>query len=233
MKSDLSVGFTAIRGETDEQFLFAAAAITLGFELAENTPQVSNTYTAARKYEPGEPGDIRYYMPYQKGAILIEDLISVWLNPKEALDEASNLPGRILTASRDGKAMQELLNGFDIVYLRAVVAHLRLFQLSRISLPDTHEGNSEERDALDYLDTFASRIDTARDPKTAKALSAALSKAWKPAMVGWIKAFKKNYLELRNLWKQAPPTLKIQRNGLPPLVLHKGPKFKQLLERWT
>lgn len=232
MKSDLSVRFTGIAGDTVERFHFAAAAQTLGFDFVEHTPKVSNTYSKEKHYEPGEPGDIRYYLDSFKHGLLLEDLVEVWLKPELALEEAKAFPGRILGA-KDADLIQEVSLSFNIVYLKSVTAHMRLYSLSRIGLPNIDPENDQEREALNALDGFPSRLEVMRDAKDRKNAVSFSSKHWSPAHVGWLKAFRSNYLELRNLWKEVPSSLKIAREGLPPLVLPRGPKFKEMLERWT
>lgn len=232
MKADLSVQFTTVKGDTDERYYFAAAAQTVGFELVENTPKISNTYSTERVYEPGEPGDVRYYLPWQKGRIMIEDLVEVWLEPAPALREAEGFLQRILHA-RDADALHQVCSDFDLMYQKAVIAHMRLMMLGKIRLPDLDPDVPEEVEALQILDKFTANLETALTDKDRKKAAQLLKKHWQPALAGWLKAYRSNFLELRNLWVDIPQTLKIARKGRLPLILPKGPKFREMLERWT
>jgi len=236
MKENLDLGFKAVQIDTDSRLHFAAAAVSVGFELAEGTPKVSNCYDTEHKYEPEQPGDVRMYLPLLAHGININEFVTIWKDPEAALNEAENLPGRIQTAT-DPQTLQNLIFSFDALYMGAAVAYMRLLSLGRVSPPDYLPPSDEETraiTALDYFSREALENEGMRSAGGRKKIAAELAKHWQPAMFAWLKAYRANLLELRNLWKDAPESIRINRgNGLPPLVLEKGPHFKQLLERWT
>jgi hypothetical protein len=229
---NVGIGFRAVSNDKDSRIGFAAAAVSIGFDLVDNTPGVSNVYSAENKYEPEQPGDVRYYLPLSSGAVQISEIASVWLDPRQALERAEALPQRI-TSANNGQELAKICVEFDSIYIGAAVAHMRLFSLSRITLP-TIAPTDEETQAVEYLDGFARALEDCYEASARKKATKALHQKWKPAMISWIRAYKANYLELSNLWKEVPKSLKIARgNGLPPLVLPQGPKFDQMLKRWT
>lgn len=231
MESEIA-SFTAVGTDTDERFYFIAAALTLGFELAEGTPQVSNVYSVDKRFEPGEFGDVRMYLDIQKGGLSINHLVETWINPDHALKESETIIGLILTADNSGKLMGAI-QSFDFLYTQAAVASMRKYSLRRISVPDPHNVNDLERVSITALDKFSEELEGATDKKGREKAAKVVAANWNPAMVAWVKAWIANYLEIKNLWKDAPAAIKIKRNGLPPLVIPKGPKFKEMLQRWT
>jgi len=228
----MRVGYTTTGTDTDERTQFIAAALTLGFELADNTPCVSNVYSIDRTFEPGQPGDVRYFLATHSRGIPIQEIAAIWRNHDGPLESAKAFPGRILTIA-DNQSHCEVVTAFDDVYQHSALVYMRRYGLSRVYVSDPHNLHNEERQALEVLDGFAKVIDNARDQKSREAACRLLAQHWKPAMCGWVKAFVANMLELRNLWQEAPAAIKIQRDNLPPLVIPKGPKFKELLKRWT
>lgn len=236
MKENLDIGFKAIQTDTDSRLHFAAAAASVGFDLAEGTPKVSNCYDSEHKYEPGQPGDVRMYLPLLANGININEFVTVWKEPETALREAESLPARIQSAT-DPQTVQQLIFSFDALYMGAAVAYMKLHSLGRVQLPDVFHPSDEEKKAilaLDYFSTEALESAEMRSPKGRKTIAQKLARNWQPAIVAWLKSYRANLLELRNLWKDAPQSIRINRgNGLPPLVLEKGPHFKELLERWT
>ena len=229
---NIGIGFRAIPGDKEDRVGFAAAAVSVGFELVDNTPGVSNVYSTENKYDPEEQGDIRYYIPLQKGALEVSDIAKIWIEPGDQLKIAEQLPSRI-TGAKTAQDLAKLCVEFDGIYLGTALAHMRLFSLSRISLAG-YEPGREEVKAIDFLDSFSRHLEDCVDPGSRKNASNLLIKHWRPAMMSWLRAYKANYLELSNLWKEVPKSIKISRgNGLPPLVIPQGPKFEQMLKRWT
>lgn len=227
---DVGIGFRAVSGDKDDRIGFAAAAVSVGFDLVEETPGVSNVYSEENKYEPDKPGDIKYFLPLSKGAIEVSDLAKVWIDPGKALNDAEALPARIKSAAK-AQELAAICVEFDSIYIKAAFAHMRLFSLNRIKLPGH---TTDEDNASSYLDSFARKLEDAHDKSSRTKLAKTLAANWKPAMVSWLRAYRSNFLELSNLWKEVPKSLKIKRgNGLPPLVLPQGPKFEQMLKRWT
>lgn len=234
MKTELDVGFKALTQETDSRLSFTAAALAVGFELCDKTPGVSNVYDTDRKFEPGEAGDVKIYLPLLSDGININEFIEVWNDPEEALDEAGQLPYLIQTAD-NAQLLVSLQARFDVLYLSAAIAYMRLESQGKIKLPGSIKPTREEIAALDMLDTFAAQLtpENLRSNKSRVKLAQELQRHWQAAMYGWLKCYRQNILEIRNLWQEVPPAIRIKRKGLPPLILEKGPKFEELLQRWT
>ena len=228
------VGFKAQPVDKDDRLAFVAAATTIGFELCEGTPKVSNVYDQDHPYEQGQPGDVRMYLPQLANQININEFIEVWNNPRPAFLAAEAFHQRIKTA-KDGQQLVEVVHAFQPMYLSAVVAHMKEFSRGCIDMPDVWEIAKEEQYGLDTLDKFEiTHLETALQQKDRNRAAGVMVRCWRPAMVAWLKAYRQNRLELSNLWQEVPQAIRIKRgHGLPPLVLERGPKFKELLERWT
>ena len=229
-----NVSFNAVNPDTDARFTFVAAALAMGFKMADHTPGLSNVYSKSRRYEPGEPGDLRYYLTIANNQISLDELGGTWVNPRQALVDADALPERIKLA-KDADQLQSLVTGFDTIYQKAAVGHMRYMAKGQLSMPDADlNPTQEESAALESLDRFRLTLEQVRTPQERKAAVQILLRHWKPAMVGWLRAFKGHHLELQNLWHHAPAAIKIERpNSKFPLVIPKGPKFNEMLQRWT
>ncbi len=229
-----NVSFNAVSPDTDARFSFVAAALAMGFKMADHTPGLSNVYSKERRYEPGEPGDLRYFLTIANNQISLDDLGETWVNPKQALVDAEALPDRIKLA-QNADELQRLLSRFDTLYQKAAVGHMRFLSKGMIAMPDSDlNPNKQEKAALKELDGFRVTLEKLRTSQDRKNAVATLVKHWKPAMVAWLRAFKGHHLELKNLWHHAPAAIKIERpNSRFPLVIPKGPKFNEMLQRWT
>lgn len=225
--------FKPIGTDTDDRFRFVAACFTVGFDFAEGTPGISQTYSKSKPYERGQPGDYRFFLNTSVNGISSKDVAAAWLKPDPALMAAEALPVRIEQAT-DAKAMQKLTLDFEHVYLSAVVAHLKLFSQGRLKVSGGVEPTREEKAALEALDTFGNRLQNMRTAGERKSARGLLAKHWKAAMVGWIRAYHANTIEVSNLYKEAPEFIKIERPGAKfPLVLPKNENLEKCLKRWT
>lgn len=232
MKSDLSVDFTAVGTDRVERETFIAAALTVGFELADNTPKISNVYQIDCRPEPGQAGDVRFYLPTSYHGLSVQRLAEIWLAPEQPMRDAEGLPARISSAGQEQD--RYLLNQeFEMLYLFTAVAHIRFYSKGRISIPDVYSVTDEEQHAADQLDRFQDRFIPADTAHKRQKLVQDIQRYWKPAMVAWIKAYRGHLLELKNLWREAPTAIKIERPGQLPIILPKGKNFATLLKRWT
>ncbi|HAG05865.1 MAG TPA: hypothetical protein DCG68_03285 [Cryomorphaceae bacterium] len=201
--------------------------------MADGTPGLSNVYTTDRPFEPGEPGDLRYYLAVKNQGLSLTQFGHVWNDPDSSLQNAEALTARIKLAT-EGEAIQKITVEFDEIYQKAALGHMRLLSLGRLRMPDASlYPETAEKHALEALNGFRDVLAVLRDDKGRNNAIRALNKHWKPAMVGWLRAYRGHLLELRNLWKIAPEAIKIHRPGKMPLVIPKGPKFKEMLTRWT
>tara|TARA_R110000772_G_scaffold78559_1_gene168570 strand:- start:23514 stop:24215 length:702 start_codon:yes stop_codon:yes gene_type:complete len=233
MSTKIGTTFTPVGSDTDERNYFVAALFAIGFSLADNSPGITHVYSAERKYEHEQRGDVRYLFNGKFHGIPVNDFIATWKNPDQALRDAEGLPARIRSADTP-LLMLDVSRRFELVYLRAAIAHMRLVSLGRINAAGfDYEANDQEKASTDFLDTAASRLEQAHTPKHREVLAKTIFKHWKPAMVSWLKAYRGHVLELNNLWKEAPESIKIDTGDRFPIIIPKGPKFKQLLERWT
>lgn len=232
----IGLGFTTTGADRDERLTFAAAAVTLGYDLAEGTPKISNCYDTQNRYEPGEPGDIRFYLPLLAHGININELIRVWKNPGAALDAAADLPERIDRAN-DAHTLAAVVEIAEETYLSAACAYMRLLSLGRVqNSPAMGAPTREERRAVEFLDTLTEALQSPEmtHDRHRRNYATKIVEHWPRAMFAWMRAYKGNLLELRNLWKEVPPAIKIERPGMKfPLVLEKGPRFQELLNKWT
>ena len=238
----VTTGFVAVKTDLDERAYFIAAALTCGFNLAENSPQITNTYSKDDVYERGQSGDVRMLIePRSKDGVPLPLLAKTWRDWDEPMNQATEIPRRIADADNDQKVMA-LISGSDdwpgiewLVFASALV-HMRLFSLGKIALPDNNPASDEEKEAVAIIDGITARIS---DPTKAMKrnrtdLAKSVASAWRPAMVCWVKAFTLNYIEIRDVWKEAPKSIKISRGeGRLPLVLPKGPNFARDLKAYT
>ena len=233
MKHEIGQAFTGVGSDTNDRYHFVAALFAIGFELADKTPGITHVYSSEKKFEPGQMGDVRYIFAANFNGININAFVETWMNPDQALRDAEGLTARIRSADSAKKAL-ECGQQFELTYLRAAIAHMRLVSQGRINCDGfDYEENSIEQQSTEFLDGVGHRIEQALTSKQRDTVAKAIFKHWKPAMVSWIKAYQGHLLELKNLWKEAPEAIKIDTGGRYPLIIPKGPKFKQLLERWT
>lgn len=211
--------------------LFHAACVTVGIPLEENTPGVSNVYSNAAQWKDKAPGDVTYFLSQSSGLNPLA-IAEIWLNPKEALDDSLALPS-LLIGARTIDELKEAGQSVSEMTIRGAVAHMALFCSGKYKLPSL-DLLDEERRAIEILDAIPRSLELAKTVGRSGANAAAkVTEAWKPAMVGWVKAWVSNYRELTHVWKSARPALKIERENQLPLIIPKGPQFAQLLRRWT
>lgn len=208
---------------------FVAACFTAGIELQEGSPGISNTYSKAKKYDPDEPGDISYHLSRDKINPLA--LAKVWANPEAELVEVEALKGRLL-ACRDLGAWHEIADDIEALHLTAAIATISLFTRGKFAIDSKTVSDEEERAAA-VLSGLSERMKEMKRPEGGQ-IAAIVAQCWTPAMFAWVKAWAFNYLEIRDAWKAASPSIKIERDGAFPLVLRKdSPDLARLLKRWV
>jgi hypothetical protein len=232
MKGNIEIDFTSVGTDKNDRKHFVAAAFALGFEMAENTSGITNVYSKAKSYERGEPGDVSFLLSTALRRISINAFVEVWLDPNQALNDAEGLPARILSAN-DAQKLIMVSDSFELTYMKAAIAHIRHYSKGLIRLPDVYEPSGEEIAATEFLDDIQQKISKASTERFRRNIALLVTKHWKPAMVAWIKAYRGHLLELEHLWKEAPESISIDTGGRFPLIIPRGPKFKQMLERWT
>ena len=229
---EMITSFKPIGIDTDERFAFVSACFTLGFEFAKSTPGVSQTFSRDKPYEPGENGDVRFYLDTASNSVSIREITAAWLKPDPALMAAEALPVRIEQA-KDAQLMQKLVLDFEHVYLCAIAAHMLLFSQGRLKVSGGITPTREEKAALEALDGFGDTLKHMRSSADRKGARNLLARHWKAAMVGWIRAYHANTIQVANLWKEAPEFIKVDKPGAKfPLVLPKNENLEKCLKRW-
>ena len=209
---------------------FVAACFTAGIEFQKGTPGISNTYTKGRKYDPNEPGDIKFYLSDDQG-INPHAIARAWLWPDRELETVAQIFNQ-LTSCRDFDLWQELANELEASVLLSGVAHMSLFCRRTFSV-DKADASLSEVEAARILDEIPKAMRRATSMNGAS-VAIKVKAAWNPAMFAWVKAWISNYKGIAGAWKHANPSIKIDRPGhLMPLVIPKGKDFKRLLQRWA
>jgi hypothetical protein len=209
-----------------------ACCFTLGFDFAKGTPGLSQTFTKSKPYQVDQPGDVRFYLDTTANGISIREIAQAWLKPDGALMSAEALPVRIEQAT-DAQAMQKLVLDFEHVYMGAIAAHILLFSQGRLKVSGGITATREEKAAIEAMDGFGNILSHMRTAANRKAARNTLARHWKAAMVGWIRAYHSNTVQIVNLWKEAPEFIKVERPGSKlPLVLPKNENLERCLKRW-
>lgn len=207
---------------------FLAACATCGIELEKGTPGVSNTYSKGVTYDPDEPGQIHYYLDYKNVNPLA--VAAVWRNPSETLTEVAALKQRLIKC-KDADTWQKIADDIHCLHLNSAIAHISLFCQNKFAI-DTEKASDHEHACAKVLSDCADYMRTSKTRNGAQ-VAAQLEAAWTPAMFAWIKAFIANYREIKDLWRSAKPSIKIDRGDFFPLIIPKGKNFTKLLKRWT
>ena len=208
---------------------FLAACATVGIELQAGGAAISNVYSAGRKYDPEEPGDVSFCVSDGQGINPLA-IAKVWLHPDSELAEAEAL-GMRLRACKDPDEWERIAGDIDNLHVTAAIATISHFKSGRFAI-DSRAVSDQERQAANVMSGLASamRADKRRDGARFSLLLAA---NWTPSMFAWVKAWVSNYLELREIWKAATPSIKIDRGDDFPLVIPKGKDFYKLMKRWA
>lgn len=206
---------------------FLAACATIGIEL-EKGKGISNAYDIKRKYDPEEPGTVSYLLSRDRFNPLA--VAKVWLSPDQDMAEAEALPQRMIKARTEDDWLQ-IADDLDALHVWSAVGHMRLFSIGKFAIDSRSVSDAEERAAAD-LSSMPETIRRAQKRNGGK-IAARLSEAWKPAMFAWVKAWIFNYLELREIWKVATPSVKIEREDRFPIIIPKGKDFNRLVRKWV
>jgi len=210
---------------------FVAACAVCGIPLQDGYG-ISNQYREGRNYERGEPGDVYYYLD-RNAPISPESVARVWDDPSADVAEARMLPER-LRLTRELDAWHALASDIDALHVWVAVANMRAFsegkmQVGMLSVTDEEEG------AAKWISDLPNRM---RKMTTigneGKKIAADLVAKWDAAMVAWVKAWAAQYIEIRQAWLKARPSIKIDRgDDRFPLVIPRGKDFQKLLRLWA
>jgi hypothetical protein len=209
---------------------FLALCFTLGIDLEKQTGGISNAYSKGVTYDPGEPGTISYFL--SDGGINPLAIAAVWQNPEKDLAEAMALPQRLLKC-RDAQEWARIADDIDALHVWGAVAHIRHFTQGKFSIDSKSVSDAEDR-AAQVLSDMGDAMRRDAERRNGGAYAAKLSECWNPAMFAWVKAWISNYLEVRDLWEHATPSVKIEReDGMFPIIIPKGKDFARLVKRWV
>lgn len=208
---------------------FLAVCATVGIELQPGTPGVSNCYSAGRKYDRDEPGDISFHLSERQGINPLA-ISKVWRFPDEELADCAALPGRLISC-RTPDDWEKLIEDVEILHLTGAVANIRKFSEGKFAIDSKTVSDGEKRSAQ----VMSGMAESMRRDKSRNGgkVAASLAAHWTPSMFAWVKAWVTNYLELREAWKTARPSIKIDRGDGFPLVIPKGKDFAKLMRRWA
>lgn len=207
---------------------FFAACVTAGVQLEKGTPGISNVYSKGVKYDPDEPGTISYHLDSKTVGPL--SLAKVWRDPSQDMTEAAALPARMVKA-RTEDDWQSIADDLELLHVYCAIAHIKAFSDGKFSIGSRSVSDQEEV-AAQVLSDMPEAIRNAKGPRNGGKIAARFDSAWMPAMHAWVKAWIANYLELKDAWKAANPSIKIEREGFP-LVIPRGPQFEKLARRWV
>lgn len=208
-----------------------AACTVCGIPLQEGYG-ISNQYEKTRTYDRGEPGNIYYYFNRDAG-ISPESVAKVWKDPSEDVAEARMLPER-LRLTREVEAWRKLADDIDALHVWVAVANMRAFSQGKMSV-GMLSVTDEEKEAAQWISELSARM---RKMTTigneGKKIAADLVGKWDAAMVAWVKAWAAQYIEIKQAWLKARPSIKIDRgDDRFPLIIPRGKDFQKLLRRWA
>lgn len=207
-----------------------AACVVCGIPL-EDGYGISNQYSRDRKYERGEPGSVYYFLKWD-AAISPMSVAKVWNDPAPDVEECRMIPLRLRT-TREIDAWKKLAQDIDALHVWCAVANMRAFSDGKFSV-GMLAVTDEEREAAQWVSDLPARMSklvTVGDE--GRKLAEEIVPRWDRAMVAWVKAWAAQYMEIRKAWLAANPKLRIDRgeNTLP-IIIPKGPQFRELLRRW-
>jgi hypothetical protein len=209
---------------------FVAACATVGIGLQKGSPGITNIYTHERKYDPDEPGDIRYLLSDRDG----ESPLSVskaWRDPELNLAEATQLTSRILKC-KTADDWAKIADDLDILHTWCGVAHMKLFSQNKFAV-DSLTPSDEEKQAAQFLSDLPAAM-RANPLKNKGRIAARITEAWPRSMFSWVKAWIGQYRALQgDGWKTARKSIKIDRDDQFPLIIPKGKDFERLMKRWV
>lgn len=208
---------------------FVAACATVGIGLQEGSPGITNVYTTGKKYDPDEPGEVRYLLS-DKNCLSPLCVSKAWRDPELNLMEATQLSSRILKC-RDVQEWNQIASDLDILHTYCGVAHMKLFSQNKFSVDSLSVSDAEEK-AAQFLSDLPSQM-IANPLKNKCKIVKMLDDAWPRSMFAWTKAWIGHYAASKHHWRSAQQAIKIEREGKFPLVIPKGPQFERLMKRWV
>lgn len=208
---------------------FVAACSAVGVGLQKGSPGITNVYTKGRKYDPDEPGEVRYILSDQDGISPL-CISKAWRDPELNLIEAEQLPSRILKC-RDAQQWSLIASDLDILHTYCGIAHMKMFSQNKFSV-DQLEVTLEEQRAAQLLSDLPAKM-LSEPLKDRSAIASIVREAWPKSMHAWVKAWIGHYRASGEHWKTAQQAIKIEREGKFPLVIPKGKDFERLMKRWV
>lgn len=209
---------------------FVACCATLGIELQDGSPKISNVYDVSRKYDPDEPGEVSYLLSDKSQVANPLAVAKVWEDPSKDLIECAAIQTR-LSSCRSIDDWNKLSDDVEALHVWGAVAHIKLFTQNKFAIDSRTVSDAEEQ-AAQWISDLAQTIRRSR-PGAGPGIAAKFAANWTPAMFAWVKAWVANYVELRDVWKAARPAIKIDRGDDFPLIIPKGKNFAKMMKRWA
>lgn len=209
---------------------FVACCATLGIPLEEGSPKITNVYDSGRKYDPDEPGEVGYLLSDKSQVANPLAVAKVWADPTQDLIECEAIALR-LAKTRSIEDWHKLADDIAALHVWGAVAHIKLFTQNKFAIDNRVVSDVEENSAK-WLSDLADGMRKSK-PASGPAIAAKFKDHWTPAMFAWVKAWIANYLELRDVWKAARPSIKIDRGDDFPLIIPKGKNFAKMMKRWA
>ena len=208
---------------------FVAACATVGIGLQSGSPGITNVYTHGRKYDPDEPGEVRYLLSNSDGLSPL-CISKAWRDPELNLAESTQLTSRILKCS-SAEEWERVANDLDILHTYCGIAHMRMFSDGKFSV-DSLSVSDEEEAAAQFLSDLPAAM-MAAPLKNKGRIATKVTEAWPRAMFAWVKAWIGHYRASSEHWRHAHKAIKIDRGDDFPLVIPRGKDFERLMKRWV
>lgn len=210
---------------------FVAACAVCGIPLQDGYG-ISNQYAKGAKYDRGEPGDVFYYLDREAG-ISPQSVARVWDDSSADVAEAKMIPTRLRT-TREIYAWRKLADDIDALHVWLAVANMKAFAFGKMSIGSIKVADEEEQ-AAQWLSDLPGKMRAMRSvSREGQKLAVEIVPQWERAMVAWVKAWAAQYIEIKQAWLKARPSLRIDRGDDKfPLVIPKGKDFEKLLRRWA
>jgi hypothetical protein len=219
-------GFMIIPSECPR---FVAACATVGIGLQQGSPGITNVYTHERKYDPDEPGEVRYILSDTDGYSPL-CISKAWRDPEQNLAEAKDLPSRILKC-KTLDDWQKIASDLDTLHTFCGVAHMKLFSQNKFAVDSLSVSDEEELAAQFLSDLPAAML---LEPlKNKQRIAKRVEDTWPRAMFAWVKAWIGHYRASAEHWKHGHKAIKIDRGDDFPLIIPKGKDFERLMKRWV
>lgn len=228
VKHSTETGTTSTRNE-----VFAAACVTLGIALKDDSPGVDNVYSKDRPFrdsvEGKHAGVVNYYLHLSSpDGLLTGGLLKFWEDPGPVEKEMHEFPLRLGTADTTelkriaAEDLKNLIPCAALVWMRKAAKETPRAFWHRYGEPSAAEAR-----AWQLLEEAPDQIRVGRfELKSFAGL-------FVPAMHAAVKTFFLNACELETMRQDTAPSLKIERPNLPsiPFVIQMTPGWRDRMQK--